>query len=215
MPSLSSRAVTPPAPVPAEAVLCVHGPRQAGRAEVEAFIRRVYAQRYGARVPGFAPTLVSLRDGDGTIMAAAGYREARSGPLFLERYLGAPVESVLGALVAPPPLRSDVVEIGHLAAGDGAGAGAGYQLMALLGPHLGGLGFGWAVSTLTQGLHRLMLRTGIRPLVLAPADPAALGGEAAAWGRYYEHRPVVVAGEVAPALRCLPQSSHRIYGSVA
>lgn len=212
---LSSRAGTPPAAALADPILCVHGPRQAERAEVEEFIRRVYADRYGAHVPGFAPTLVSLRDGDGTIMAAAGYRAARSGPLFLERYLGAPVESVLGALVASPPLRSDVVEIGHLAAGDGAGAGAGYQLMALLGPHLGGLGFGWAVSTLTRGLHRLMLRMGIRPLVLAPADPAALGGEAAAWGRYYEHRPVVAAGEVAPALRCLPQGSHRFDGRAA
>jgi hypothetical protein len=192
--------MSPPLP-PAAAVLCVHGPRQAGRAEVEAFIRGVYADRYGAVVPGFAPTLVSLRDGEGAIIAAAGYREAGAGPLFLERYLAAPVESVLGALVTPAPHRSAVVEIGHLAAGHRAGAG--YHLMALLGPHLGELGFGWAVSTLTQGLHRLMLRTGIRPMVLAPADPRSLGREAAAWGTYYEHHPVVVAGEVAPALRCL------------
>ena len=48
----------------------------AGRVEVEGFVRGVYARRYGARVRGFTPTLVGLRDADGSIVAAAGYRAA-------------------------------------------------------------------------------------------------------------------------------------------
>ena len=39
------------------------------------------------------------------------------------------------------------------------------------------------------------------------ADPSALGDEAAAWGSYYAHEPVVLAGEVQPALRRLAREA--------
>src|SRR5690349_8234318 len=71
----------------------VSRPADPERAGVEAFIRNVYQQRYGARVREFMPVLVSLRDATG-IVAAAGYRDAGTSPLFLERYLAAPVESL-------------------------------------------------------------------------------------------------------------------------
>ena len=181
--------------------LRLHGPQDADRPEVERFIAGIFARRFGARVPAFAPLLVSLRDpGDGTIVAAAGYRDARQGPLFLERYLAAPIESVLARHAAVAPERGVVVEIGHLAA---SRAGAGRLLMLQLGPHLEQQGFRWVVCTLTQELRRLMLRLGITPLALAKADPTALADGAADWGSYYEHGPVVLAGELRPALRRL------------
>lgn len=95
----------PAAPVPAEAAsLCVVGPGHPLRAEVEAFVRTIYCERFGAEVRQFAPLLVALCDRHGEIVAAAGYRSAGSGPLFLERYLAAPVEALLGAgLAATPP----------------------------------------------------------------------------------------------------------------
>ena len=66
----------------------VHRAGDESRPAVEAFIADVYRARYGAAVRAFAPTLVSLRDVDGEIVAAAGYRSAAEGVLFLERYLG-------------------------------------------------------------------------------------------------------------------------------
>jgi len=179
--------------------LRLHGRGDRQRGEVEQFIAGVFARRFGARVPAFAPVLVSLRDpSDGALVAAAGYRAARQGPLYLERYLPGPVESVLGRHLQAAPERGRVVEVGHLAA---SRAGAGRRLLILLGAHLEQQGFSWLVCTLTQELRHLLPRLGITPLALAKANPGALAGEADAWGSYYEHAPVVLAGELQPALR--------------
>lgn len=176
--------------------LVVHaadGPRRAG---VEAFIRRIYAERYGADVRSFAPTLVSLDD-CGEPVAAAGYRDASQGPLFLERYLSAPIQELLVPQGRLPAARDTVVEVGHLAA---ARAGEGRRLIHRLGPHLAALGFDWVVGTLTRELHHLFVRMGISPLVLGQANPAALGEEASGWGSYYDHGPMVLAGDLRTAL---------------
>lgn len=197
----SAAALAPP-------VMELHGADNPQRREVEQFIGQIYSRRYGARVQAFAPMLVSLRDpGDGGIVAAAGYRQARHGRLYLERYLDAPIESVLAARVEIPPSRGNVVEIAHLSAGR---PGAGRALMYLLGPHLAEQGFGWVVCTLTRELRHLLMRMGLAPLALAPADPAALADEASEWGTYYDHQPVVLAGELRSSLRRLADRHSRI-----
>ena len=165
------------------------------RSKVESFIRRVYADSFGADVRCFAPNLVALHDERGLVVAAAGWRDAAIEPLFLERYFDTPVQSLLGL-----PSRAGIVEVGHLAAGR---AGEGRRLILQLGPHLAALGTRWVVSTLTEELRLLFVRLGITPLVLGTADPAVLGEDARAWGRYYDHRPVVLAGQVDIALQIL------------
>lgn len=185
---------------PAAPRLRVHGPDDAGREEVERFIRSVFRQRYGADVGQFAPQLVSLRDADGELVAAASYRSAAQAPLFLERYLGAPVETLLAGGGHAAPQRPHIVEVGQLAA---ARAGEGRRLVLLLGPHLAAQGYRWVVSTLTEELRHLFLRLGIAPLSLGAADPALLGADAARWGSYYEHHPVVLAGQLDLALKAL------------
>lgn len=170
------------------------------RAEVERFIAAVYAERFGARVRGFAPHLVSLCDAEGQLVAAAGYRFAHEAPLFLERYLDEPIEAALAGRAGATPERDHVVEVGHLAA---ARAGEGRRLILALGPHLAARGGQWVVSTLTEELRHLFVRIGVTPLALGLADPARLGDDAADWGRYYEHHPVVLAGHLPAALRIL------------
>lgn len=183
----------------APARLQLHRAGDPARTQVEDFIAGVFARRFGASVTSFAPVLLTLRDpDDGRIAAAAGYRAAAEGPLFLESYLDGPVESVLAQRMATAPARGEIVEIGHLAA---TRAGAGRQLMVHLGQHLAREGYRWIVCTLTQELRHLLPRLGITPLALAKADAGALAGGAAAWGSYYEHGPIVLAGDLAPALR--------------
>ena len=190
-----------PLPTPLARRRVVHGPDHPERGAVEAIIRGVFAERYGAALSGFAPLLVSLSDDSG-LLAAAGYRPAASGPLFLERYLSAPVQTLLAPQTGAAPARQGIVEVGHLAAGR---AGEGRRLILQLGPHLAAQGFQWVVSTLTEELRQLFVRIGVAPLALGHADPTALGAEAASWGRYYEHRPVVLAGQLPLALRQLQQ----------
>ena len=175
----------------------MHRPGEPGRREVERFIGQIYAARYGADLQAFAPCLVSLRN-EGRIVAAAGYRPAAEGSLFLERYLDGPVETLLPPGPARRFGREGIVEVGHLASGC---AGEGPRLIRLLGMHLATLGFDWVVSTLTQELRALFLRLGIEPVTLGVAHPSALGPDAARWGTYYDHRPTVLAGQLAPALR--------------
>ncbi|MDO9483497.1 MAG: thermostable hemolysin [Hydrogenophaga sp.] len=194
-----------PPPLAGGRGLQVHGVDDPARSEVQAFIARIYAQRFGARVQQFTPCLVSLRDPlSGELVAAAGYRFADTGPLFLERYLSAPIEDLLGAQHGTPVTRRGVVEVGHLAADR---AGEGRRLILLLGQHLAQLpeqrSTEWVVSTLTQELRHLFVRLGVTPLALGQADPAAVGTDLAAWGRYYEHRPVVLAGRLQAALRLM------------
>ncbi len=179
--------------------LAIHDRQDARREPVERFIQAVYQARHGALVRHYAPVLVSLRDEDDQILAAAGYRVADAGPLFLERYLQQPVDVLLGQDSQPVP-RGRIAEVGHLSA---VQAGAGKRLIHLMGPHLAGLGLDWVVSTLTQELQHLFVRLGITPLALGVADPAQLGAAAADWGSYYDHRPVVVAGRIDLALRML------------
>ncbi len=190
-------------------LLRLHGPADPGRAEVERFIRAVYAERFGATVRRFAPCLVSLRDGEGRIVAAAGYRFAGTQPLFLERYLDEPVDAALHRSAGAWPSRDGIVEVGHLAA---ARAGEGRRLILLLGPHLAARGAQWVVSTLTEELRHLFVRIGVTPLALGAADPARLGDEAADWGDYYAHHPVVLAGHLPLALRTL---ARRLRGATA
>lgn len=180
--------------------LSLHAAGTPGRDEVEAFVHEVYGRRYGARVPAFAPMLAGLRDDDGTLVAAAGWRPAGDGTLYLERYLDAPVEQVLARQVGTPPSRSAIFEVGHLAA---TRSGEGRRLIHALGPVLARAGCGWVVSTLTESLRQLFVRLGVTPLALGVADPAMLGDEAQAWGRYYDHQPVVLAGHLPAALRRL------------
>lgn len=177
--------------------LTLHGIGDPRRKAVEAFISEVYARRYGAKVPHFAPVLVSLRE-NGELLAAAGYRSAASETLFLESYLPAPVEVMLAANSDAHPARAGIVEVGHLASNRG---GEGRRLVQLLAPHLAAEGFDWVVGTVTQELRPMLARLGVAPLTLGAADPGLLGDDASHWGSYYEHHPVVLAAHLRRGLR--------------
>lgn len=212
---LRHTAPTCPPPWAGARRLQVHGVDDPGRAAVQAFIARIYAERFGARVQQFAPSLVSLRDPhNGELVAAAGYRFADTGPLFLERYLSAPIEDLLSAQHGASVARQGVVEVGHLAADR---AGEGRRLIGLLGQHLAQQPeqrpTEWVVSTLTQELRHLFVRLGVTPLALGQADPAAVGNDLADWGRYYEHRPVVLAGRLQAALRLMDRRATQTHPS--
>jgi len=177
--------------------LTVHVATDADRAQTERCVQEIYAQRYGALVPSFAPVLVALRE-QGDVVAVAGYRQAAAGPLFLENYLPAQVEVLIAAASGAPVRRDRIVEVGHLA---GRRAGAGRQLMERLGLHLAAQGCEWVVGTVTRELRAMLVRLDAIALTLGAADPAALGNDSQCWGSYYEHEPVVVAIHLRRALR--------------
>lgn len=162
------------------------------RDEAESFIHDIFARRYGASVSSFAPRLLVLEQAD-RIVAAAGWRGADSGPLFLEHYLDRPIEVVMGQIIGRPVMRERIAEVGNLAADK---PGSSLLIFSDLARRLDQSGHDWVVFTATRELLGMFARLGMPLLVLGLADPARLGPEAMAWGSYYESRPIVVAGRL-------------------
>jgi hypothetical protein len=162
------------------------------RHEAESFIRKVFAQHYDADVATFAPNLMLLEE-DRRVIAAAGWRSAGTETLFLEHYLDMPIEAAMAQLADQPVQRERIVEVGHLASDK---QGSSIHVILALAEHLAQQGHEWVVFTATRELLGIFARLGLPLLALAPADPARLGQAAAAWGRYYDTQPIIVAGKI-------------------
>lgn len=172
-------------------------PGDAGRDELEAFIARVFLERYGARTTHFADRLLGLRGGDGQWCAALGYTRGSSGPLFVEHYLDRPVEQVVAAALGEPVARCSFAEVGNLAA---SADGLGRLLIALSTVHLFEQGVQHVVFTATRALSNAFTRLGVPLADIGAADPGRVPGGEANWGDYYRHDPRILAGCVASGL---------------
>jgi hypothetical protein len=164
------------------------------RPRLEAFVAGRFAAAYGAKVAADYPLIAGLAADDGEVLAAAGVRFAKDGPLFLERYLDAPVEAEVSRVLGVAARRDEVVEIGAFASRHPTWS---MQLFDALPPWLAGeVRQRYAVATLRPELARLLGRAGFALRRVRPADPARLGPDAAAWGRYYAGAPQVYAGRI-------------------
>jgi hypothetical protein len=194
--------LSPPAPTDGLAVRLYRA--EPARAAVEAYITRRFARCHGARVASFLPHLLSVEQAGGCV-GALGLGAAGGVPLFLEQYLDAPVEAAVASAMRQPVERAQVVEIGNLAT---SSRRAGQVLITLLIEALRGAGFRWLVFTATRQVRALVQDLGFALDTLAAAEPARLGGASAAWGRYYETEPWVMAGDLAAGAahirRCAP-----------
>lgn len=164
------------------------------RAEFERFIEARFEQAFGARVLRHYPLVTALCAEDGSILAAAGVRFAEDEPLFLERYLDAPIEQAVAEAFERPVARDSVVEIGSLASDTPA---ASLQLFSALSAWLASeRGRRFAVATARPDLQRLLGRAGFELRAMGEADPARLGDGARDWGSYYDRTPQVFVGEI-------------------
>ncbi|WP_353250852.1 thermostable hemolysin [Salinisphaera sp. T31B1] len=174
-------------------------PQTCGRAQIERFVTECYARQYGARLADFFPHQLALFDEAG-LRGCLGFRPADAGGLFLEQYLDAPVDTLLGGRLGMVAHRSDVVEVGGLAA-DWSGAARRLILMAI--GWLGAAGYRIAAFTATRSLVNSFRRLQLQPLDLGLAEPSRLARSDTDWGRYYDHGPHVYAGliGIGPATR--------------
>ena len=170
------------------------------RRAVEAFIQRRFSEQHEARVTHFMPSLLGLQAADGVLHGAVGLRGANEGALFLEQYLDAPIEQALRPLFGPGIPREEIVEVGNLAAD---GRGTARRLIVELSGRLAEGGFRWVAFTGTPALLNSFQRLGLPLTRIAPADPARVGAQRSAWGRYYDLRPQVMVGEIPVGCRVL------------
>jgi hypothetical protein len=172
----------------------------ADRLEVSQFIRNRFLKDYDARLTHLMPRLFSLTNAAGQMVAGFGLREAAQSPLFMECYLDEPIEARLARLAGRKVERARIVEVGNLAARPGGAR----SMIALLTRHLYELDFEWVTFTGVALLRSAFHRLGLHPLEIARATPDRLNErERLAWGRYFEGRPIVMAGHVASGYRVL------------
>lgn len=176
-------------PITLHVVPPAHGMRPA----VEGFIHEVFARAYGADVRQFHPTLLGLRAGP-ALRAAVGFRDGGDRPLFSEHYLPRAAHRMIAASTGAPVDAGALVEVGNLAL---AGMGDARWVIAAVTVLLHELGYRWVLFTAVKSLVNAFRRLGLNPIPLAAADPARLPGGGGAWGRYYQARPVVCAGDIA------------------
>jgi hypothetical protein len=155
-------------------------------------IRERYETVHGADPDLSYDELIVLSRAD-RIGATCGYRRASAGALFLEHYLDRPIEQAVADVYGRVILRSDIVEIGNLAAGTAP------AMVALWAKAANDLGDETeiAVAVLTAPLRRMFARLGIALAEIAPASAQRLGPTAERWGRSYALDPIVCAGRIA------------------
>lgn len=178
------------------------------RARAEAFIADVYRRSYGAKIRVTYPTLMSVRNEDGHILAAVGFRRASEEPLFLEQYTREPIESVASRLYGRSVRRDQIAEIGNLAS---EGRGASVFLFAAIASYLLRQGIGYATVTGTRQLHRRFATMGLDPHVVCAASLSALKEKQGDWGTYYDTEPRVLVGSLEYSMDRLNRTLGAVY----
>jgi hypothetical protein len=193
-----------------ELILTEHGRHD--RAAVAQFILNRFLRDHGAQLSHLMPRLFSLSTPTGEMVAAFGLREAGYERLFMECYLDEPVETRLARMAGRRVARAGIIEVGNLAAQPGGAR----SMIALLTQHLHELDFEWVVFTGVARLRSAFRRLGLNPLEIARATPSRLGeAERSAWGRYFDSRPIVMAGHVPSGYRVLTRASRKLAAAPA
>jgi len=152
-----------------------------------------YEKRLACKLTRFYPTLfchVEL----GEITAVCGIRPAAGNELFLEQYLGRPIEVSLNLQD-----RAPIVELGGFAAENRLEA---FLLMQETAETLAGLGYETVVCTANRPIRGCLKRLGITFTQLAIANAEAVS-DADDWGAYYESAPLVLAGSITDGVNAI------------
>jgi hypothetical protein len=181
-------------------ILLSHARGSARRHEIEEFIRREFRDHFDADLKHFMPQLVALHAPNGTVRAVVGCRSAAAERLFLETYTVKPVETLIAERVGIAVPRAQIIEVGSLACVNGRAA---TEMVLALVPALIRAGFTWVVFTGADTVRNVFRRLRLAPHALCAADQTLLGAERHAWGRYYDHNPIVMAGRIADGLAAL------------
>ena len=173
-------------------------------------VRERYQAAYHAEVRHFLPWLLSMQC-LGQVSGVAGLQPAGSAPLYLEQYLSAPVETLLGNRSGSAVARSKIVEVGNLVA---ARKGASHLLFLMFTQVLHAAGYEWMVFTATHALRNNLTKLGFELQEVQAIDTTALSPRLLdEWGSYYSTEPVVMAGRLSSAANLV--QSRTLYRRIA
>ncbi|WP_111559905.1 thermostable hemolysin [Paracoccus sediminilitoris] len=175
--------------------------RDPGWHAAAAMIGAHFHATHGAQVTLPALPLAVATGAQGRILGAAGLRDAGRG-FFSQVYLDRPVATELSRLSDSPVAPGDVIEVVSMACPTPA---ATLPLIEAITAEGRRRGASWGLFTATGPLMRMLRRTGVPIMPLAPARPDRLP-DASRWGRYYDTDPWVCAlQECTQPLRFMPR----------
>lgn len=170
------------------------------RHELEEFVAKRYRLSFGAALNRFLPILIGFDDPDGSLAAVVGIQAGDRPSLFVERYLDEPAELAVSTCLKRDVVRSELVEVGNLAASRAGESRALIIAMALL---LDACGYRWVLFAATSRLRNAFQRLHLQPRILVDARPERVRDDSNDWGSYYQTGPQVVCGELAEGVRTL------------
>lgn len=157
------------------------------RDRIENFIRERFEADYGARIETFAPRLVAALEGD-AVVCAAGLRDGAE-VFFSEHYLDDRAERTIARLSGKATRRSEILEVSSLC---GLSPRTSIPFIHGIARDAFEQGYSWAIFAATDRLRRLLDAIELAPIELAVAARERVP-DPAAWGSYYETKPVVLA----------------------
>ncbi|MDA8093777.1 MAG: thermostable hemolysin [Betaproteobacteria bacterium] len=193
------------AEIPADFSLDLAGPSHPARPALEAFVAGVFLRAYGARLDRFYANLLAFSIG-GQLQAVVGGRGAQSTRLFAEQYFDEPAQALASARLGHAVSRSSIAEVGNLAI---VSPGQARLIIAASTAFMAAAGYRWVLFTAIRPLANAFARLGLRPMVLADADPRRLPDDGASWGTYYQASPKVYLGDIQAGYRKLCGGSVR------
>ncbi|WP_217561317.1 thermostable hemolysin [Streptomyces sp. GbtcB6] len=172
--------------------------------EARSFAQDSYRRTYGAITTPSPDRFVTVRESPRTpIVACAGLSGPGPDGFFSENYLGRPVERALAPVAGTVPERGEVVEVGPLAGGGGAGS----ELIRVMPVIAWCQGKRFILATVTDRVEQAMTRAGVPFMPLRQADPDWMDEAARArWGSYYDRAPttgVVPLDSIGPLVNSL------------
>ena len=162
--------------------------RDEGRTRAEEFLKETYLSQYQASIDAFPSQIIALVNQDDEIFCAAGLRTEGDG-FFSERYLDAPIETVLREASGDRVLRSQIFEVSTFASRAPRDTARFIGDIVRFGRDNR---FAWSFFTLTSRLRTMLDRLGLAPVCIGDADYRKLD-DFEQWGRYYQTQPKVYA----------------------
>lgn len=187
------------------------GPDSSDRAYLETRVRSGFGTHFGACIEGFMPRFALYK----TVLGSSGVigiRGADEDRLFLERYLGRPVEDIISGASGIDVSREQIAEVGQFVTDDREIVAAFFRDLV---PFLKASGYDWVCFTGTRRIRAILDRVGFHGLPIAEADKSRVADDSSDWGNYYDHQPVVIVGKLddpqgrwcaLPAEDCLQQA---------
>jgi len=174
-------------------------PNSDTRSSVEEFIWDGFNKYYRANVQHYLPNLIYV-EAMSKIRSAMGIRAASNGPLFIEKYINAAIESCFSDEAIA---RDEIAEIGNL---HGTNKLFTQQLFIVTALATAKAGFSKLVFCATPQVKTMMESLLMTTVNIGEADPKRLGNEAEHWGNYYESSPKLIAIDIDQALFLIDRS---------